>query len=225
MFLNRQCKAWSVWVGNQFLFSCTGTNVADAANELETLLNSLDKNGKGIYTLKVYEDIKKQKITNKTECHGSFNFRLQAFNADTEGSLYYKEMREELKTLKAERDQLQQELEELPEEDERPRDFLGRIGEVIMEDPTKLPLLLQTFQQALQPILAMFTTQTKVTGQQITPAPAMISGVGPDPLQQAIETLKEKDPELTRHLQKLAQIATNDKPTFDYLLTLLDSIK
>jgi len=40
-----------------------------------------------------------------------------------------------------------------------------------------------------------------------------------------IETLKEKDPELTRHLQKLAAIATNDKPTFDYLLTLLDSIK
>jgi len=217
-FQNRECRAWSVWSGRQLLFTCVGINSQDAALELQTLLESLDRTGNGIYTLKVYEDLKKaEKITEKTPAHGSFNYRLSEY--DQESTNWYKQFQQENKELKAELQTLKEELDAGPEDEEK--NALGYI-EMFLEDPAKLPLIVQS----IQSVLNMFTTQTKMTGQQITPAPITISGIsGPDPLQSAIEVLKAKDPNLTRHLQKLAQIATNDPEGFKYLLTVIDGIK
>ena len=222
MFLNRKCKAWSVWLGNQFLFSCIGESPEDAANELETLLTSLDKTGKAIYTLKVHDDIKKnQKITSKSECHGSFNFRLQRFDADSEGSFFYKEMREELKALKLQNETLMQELDEKDIDDEPPKDIIGTITELIVTDPAKIPVIVQS----IYAIIKMFTGQTTQTGQPIMqPQPVAISGVTDTALQLAVDELKQFDPRLTEHLQKLAMIAKNDPAGFKSLLGILDNM-
>lgn len=212
-FLYRECKAWSIWVGNQFLFSCVGDSAADAANELETVLTSIEKSGKGIYTLKIYEDLKKNtKITNKTECNGSFNFRLQAFDPERDGSNYYNDLRNEVKELKAQNEQLLQELDEKDDADEEP-DMLGKIGNMFLSDPTKLP----AFISAINSVLNMFTKQTTVPGQ-----PVAIGNVpgSPDPLTAVIEKLKAKDPKLTEHLTKLASM---DDATFKQLLAILDN--
>ena len=224
-FTNRGCQSWSVWVGNQFLFSFVGTSAADAANELQTLLDTLDKSGKGIYTLKIYERInKKELITSKTPCHGSFNFKLKTFDPDTDGGKYYNDLRDEIKTLKAERETLLQELD-ADDEDDKPKDFIGAITEMIVTDPAKIPVIIQS----LYAILNMFTGQTKQTGQQVyQPAPVALGAVafdnGKSALQSAVDELTQYDPKLTEHLQKLVLIAKNDPPGFKSLLQILDNM-
>jgi len=225
-FTSRGCKSWSVWVGNQFLFSFIGQTAAEAANELQTLLDTLDKTGKGIYTLKVYDRLnKKEAITNKTACHGSFNFRLKSFDPETDGSRYYNDMRREIDTLKAEKETLLQELE-AGEDDEPQRDIIGTITEIFINDPAKIPVIIQS----LHAILNMFTGQTKQTGQQMQPAPVALGAVGYNgngktELQTAIEELTQLDPKITEHLQKLVLIARNDPAGFNTLLNILDNMK
>lgn len=210
-FTNRDCCAWSIWSGKQFLFSCVASSANEAAGELSNLLEALDQSGKCVYTLKVYEDVKDgSRITEKTEAHGSFNFRL---NEEDEPAGYgrvsgYKEV----EALKAEIATLKSELEE----DEEDESLVDRIAGVFMEDPAKLPLMLQS----LQGVINMFTKQTTVQGQPVT-----IGAIpGNDEIKAAIEVLKQHDAKLSIHLTKLAQLAVNDPGTFKLLLSTLDNM-
>lgn len=212
-FCSREVKAWSVWNGKQFLFSCVAANETDAAADLETLLRSLEQSASAVYTLKVYEDIgKKEKITEKTACHGSFNFKLVQYDGVNSMPDWMREIKEENKQLKAERETL---LRELANEPDEPKDFLGRIGAMIEQDPGKLPLIVAS----VQSVINMFTKQTTATGQ-----PVAIGGINAnDPqLTAVVEQLKTKDPNLLQHLTKLANMPDAE---FKYLLSILDGMK
>jgi len=177
-------------------------------------LRSLEQSASAVYTLKIYEDIpKKEKITEKTACHGSFNFKLVQYDGINSMPDWMREIKEENKALKAQNETL---LQELTNDDDEPKDFLGRIGVMIEQDPGKLPLLVQS----VQSVLNMFTTQTaKPSGQ-----PVAIGAVGAnDPqLISVIDRLKQKDPNLLNHLTKLANMPDTE---FKYLLSILDNMK
>lgn len=215
-FASREVKAWSVWNGKQFLFSCVAANEIDAAADLETLLRSLEQSASAVYTLKVYEDIARkgkvfEKITEKTPCHGSFNFKLVQYDGINSMPDWMREIKEENKILKAQNETL---INELADQDDEPKDFLGRIGAMLEQDPGKLPLIIAS----VQSVINMFTKQTTPTGQ-----PVAIGNIpGPDELTAVIERLKIKDPKLTEHLTKLANMPDAE---FKYLLTILDGMK
>jgi hypothetical protein len=209
-FVNRGCCIWSLWVDRQFLFSYIGQDNEDAAGNLQETLERLEKN-RGIYTLKVYHKIKDGEcVSEKDACHGSFNFRMMAYEGDSgDGTPYYKTLRAEIEALKAERDTL---LEEIEDDD---GGVLGKLGAMFMEDPAKLPLMVSS----IQGILNMFTTQTKPTGQ---PQAVALSGVPNDQdLINVIDALKRKDPQLLQHLQKLAALPD---PVFKQLIAILDGM-
>jgi len=216
-FVNRDCKIWSLWVDRQFLFSYIGESNEDAAGNLQQVLEKLEKN-RGIYTLKVYVRVKDADcVCEKDPCHGSFNFRMMAYDGDTDGTPYYRTMRDEIAALKAERDTLLQEVEDGGSDNDG---LLGKLGEIFLNDPTKLPLMIQSVQGLIN---TMFTTQTKATGQ-----PVAISGVNPPATQvsdqqlwNTVKTLEKKDPDLLKHLQKL--LALPD-PVLKQLLTALDTM-
>lgn len=71
-FNSRGAEFWSLWQGKQFLFKGVG------ADDLQTVLDSLVNSGTvAIYTLKVYDDVNDlSELKSKTECDGSFNFRI-----------------------------------------------------------------------------------------------------------------------------------------------------
>jgi hypothetical protein len=209
-FVNSDAKFWSLWVDRQMLFSFVGENGNEAADALQQILERLEKN-RGIYTLKIYRKLKDPEcISEKDPCHGSFNFRMMPYEGDTDGTPYYKALRDELTALKAERETL---LDELGERDDD-GGVLGKLGSMFLEDPAKLPLMVQS----IQGVLNMFTSQTKPTGQQ---QPVALSGINDDAqLNQVIETLKRKDPELLKHLQKLASMPD---PLFKQLIGMLES--
>lgn len=218
-FENIDCNAWAVWSGKQLLFSCVAANAVEASAELNNLLEALDKSGSCVYTLKVYEDLKEgTKIKEKTEADKSFNFRLHDYGEEPAtgrmNGIY-----EEIKSLRAENQTLKEELENLPDDEDE--SMLGRIGNMLLEDPAKLPLMLQS----LQSVIGMFIKQTTPTGQPVAigavPGKETLNG---GPIANAIETLLKYDPQLAEHLTKLAQLAVKDPGTFKFLLSTLDNM-
>lgn len=215
-FVNRNCCMWSLWVDRQFLFSYIGADNQEAADNLQETLERLEKN-RGVYTLKVYNKIKDADcISEKDPAHGSFNFRMMPYEGDGEGTPYYRSLREEIAALKAERETL---LDEIGDRDET-GGLLGKLGSMFMEDPTKLPLMLQS----IQGVLSMFTTQTKPTGQ---PGPVALSGIteqqpaASNELLTVVAQLQKKDPQLLKHLKKLASLPD---PVFQQLVSMLDTM-
>lgn len=71
-FEYRSIETWAVFSDKQYMHSGSG------ADDLDIFLQMLEPGGSaGVYTLKVYrEQSDPDKITDKTECNGSFNFRL-----------------------------------------------------------------------------------------------------------------------------------------------------
>jgi len=100
--------------------------------------------------------------------------------------------------------------------------LLGKLGAMFMEDPAKLPLMVQS----IQGVLSMFTTQTKQTGQPV--ALGAVTQPKGDALllqdthiMQVVEVLKKKDPQLLQHLTKLASLPD---PVFKQLVSMLDTM-
>lgn len=71
----RKVAPWALFMNRQFLFKYEGDDLKEGAELLATILNQLNESP-AVYTLKVYEDLPGGKIREKTECDGSFNFRI-----------------------------------------------------------------------------------------------------------------------------------------------------
>lgn len=233
---NRKAAAWSVWAGRQFMFK--GNN----ADELETLLQSLEDSTE-VYTLKVYDELKDVKqIKEKTECDGSFNFQLK----EPEASGYRRgEFTEkivgEISTLKqmiAERDR--------DAEDDEPKGIFGQIDKYLA-DPVRMQNAIsvigmirgiitgnpQHIMNALPPGSLGNIPATQPAGHGINTVTGssngnnadMISEKNPDILlSEAITRLKSVDRNLHIHLDKLATLAENDRNSFDFLLQSLERL-
>jgi hypothetical protein len=208
---NRNLPAWSLWVGQQFLFKYEGSTVDEAVLQLNEVLEMILKDGStAIYTLKVYEDLPAGgKIKEKTPADGSFNFRLQEDSREYvrgNGNSY----NSQIATLEARIKELEAENEE--EEDES---GLGAINEAL-EHPLIEKLLSSVFGINL------------ATAQHHVPGPT-ISGINDadreTKINRAVAILKQHDIRLDEHLTILADTAVNSPQTFSYLLGMVDQLK
>lgn len=209
---NREVPAWSLWQGKQFMFKYEGSDISEGSTQLHATLEMLAQSSNAIYTLKVYEDLPGGKIKNNTPDDGSFNFKLNLEGQEITNNQYAvvrnnNALLEEIREMKAQIAAMQE------EEEEEPQSKLGLIGE-ILNDPG--------ISQIVQPLIMKFLG----IGSPEAPlqrAVGSISGTNDDDiLNNAITFLKSVDPQLPKHLSKLAEIAKNDPPTFQFLLQTLD---
>lgn len=207
MYEYRQIEAWSLWQGKQFLHK--GTGGADLTAFLEMLIKS---GNNPIYTLKVYESINDAaNIKSNTADDGSFNFKLyEPQDAPMTQSGYNgNSILSKLSAIE----------ERLNEREEEPKSRLGIIGDLLDH-----PVI-----ESVAPML-IARIMDWMAGKKADSYPqperlAAIAGPGEDPLlNQSIEILKRYDPDLPKHLAKLAAIAENDSTSFKFLLRTLDSM-
>ena len=185
---------------------------------LEKALDLLEeKTTNCLYTLKVYEDINPKSIREKTEASAGFNFYLNAESQMITTGQYQRMyapnnelisvvngLKKELEAMKAERDE------------EPPPSKLGIVGE-IMDHPV--------IGSILEKIAMKFIDQAIPAGTNIAEVLPMraVGNISTDQdLVKALEKLKQYDPNLTKHLQKLADIAEKEPATFAMVISALD---
>jgi hypothetical protein len=205
----RKANAWSIWCGKDYLTKGEGKEM------LADFLTMLDENGsKAIYKLKIYEDISASQVKEKTEADGSFSFLLYTKEfSEFEGTRYdgthnktYREL-QELKKMILERD-------EKPEPD-----TIGSIGMDLLRNPGDAIQWINVIRAITgQPLLSIPQTSGAIAG---------IGSVDNEEQRQqraatAIDVLEKNDPKLVSHLEKLANIATENPALFKTFITMLD---
>lgn len=221
---NRNCAAWAICQGSQFMFKYEGSDAAEGAAQLQTILEAIAEGSNAVYTLKVYEDMPKgQKIKSNTPHDGSFNFRLNEESQIITNGQYLrmnntKELENKIAALEA-RLQEQEEEDDEPEEDETQK-MLGKIGN-LMSNPVVQQLASMIFGPNKLPQMPTALAGIPSPGSIATNSDTAAEDAR---INAAVATLKTKDTNLADHLQKLADIAEKQPQNFAFLLNTLDSM-
>lgn len=223
-FESRGIDAWSLWYRKQML------NKGMGADELRTFLDLIGKSStNAIYTLKVYEEIDNAKqIKSNTPDDGSINFRLNMDDQVITGSQYQRYT--SFKELDERMDRIEKLLTEEEANEEEEEETIGSILKGLLQEPQKLGQLIEVAKN-------VFGLQGQSPAINNAQPPVRIAGVDPAinnqnseeiseqkllRLSKALDTLGMYDNQLTEHIEKLAQIATENPNKFKGLLTLLD---
>jgi hypothetical protein len=134
----QDAQAWAIFQAKNLLFKGSGSD------ELESVLKMLEPYGsEAIYQLKVYEEIDEPKrIKEKTECDGSFAFKLGSEELFGGGSAYVRGLEERIKKMEGEKDE------------EEEKTIGGKIGNALLgllEQPTELVQLIGAIKQMFAP--------------------------------------------------------------------------
>lgn len=231
---NNKVAAWGLFCGRQLLVKYTGDDPGEGAELLRNFLTDIDLSN-ATYTLKVFDAAKDLKIKEKSEADASFNFKVVKADVYEERDRvrggYSNALADELKQLKKEFDEYK--AGDLGDDEDQ--SLIGRIGNILLTEPAKVPQMIDS----LKAVFAMFqgqpapqhlsNTYPGFAGPTIVPAPVVlpgaINGIGDDALiNSAVSRLRRCDPDIAKHLEKLARIAESDPAGFKQLLTYLDAI-
>lgn len=213
---NNDVAAWAIFESKRMMVKHTDRDF------LEAYLKNLQECGtNATYTLKVYEDVTDRKqIKENTPCDGSFNFKVFTFDE-------YENVREDSAPIQRYKGVMAQEIREIKEQlqqvlsertNEEPPSRLGIIGE-IMESPLG-PYVGQIIQNWLAPA---GRTLSAAVGNLPASSTAGNGGTSGS-LQDTINSLRQYDPRINEHLAKLLKIATDDLPSFQFLIKTLDQM-
>jgi hypothetical protein len=169
--------------------------------------------------LRLYEDIEAKDLKSNEAPDFGFNFKLNApgmtITGYNQASLDYRaELVSKISGLEKKIEKL---TEERPEENK-----LGMIGNIL--DHPVLGNIIEA--------IGMAFVNKAMNNNGATPQPAprvAMAGVGSiatdADLIAALEKLKQYDPKLTEHLQKLAAVAQHDPGTFNFLISSIDRMQ
>jgi len=228
-YLSNEVPAFSIRNKEQLLFTYKGNDLNEGAELLTGFLNLL-KNSSGIYALCVYEKLSADKrITNKTEYDGSFNFRFQD-QIQAQGAAYYsREVMSELNALKEEIRQLKEEKEQ-GDDEEKPSEILGAIGEFV-----NTPVGAQLVGLLLEKVVGWVDKKEpeKKLPEANTEGLKAVSGVHVDYISVDVEKQMEKDLQKLCHhskdfpdlLHKLALLAEKKPFQFNLYAGMLRTMK
>lgn len=206
-YKGRGVEAWSISCGKQFMFKGIGED--DFAQIINTLAES---DSYATYTVQVYEDIDEaKKIKNNTPNDGSFNFKLNEDLRQRIGLVRgYREGEEKNpNNIFVKLESIEKQLAELQAEEPEPEkeSSLGMIGELLAH-----PVISQVIGKlisgagAVGAIPPVNMNMEKFTEEQNNP----------------YEVLKNYDPDLNAHLEKLVLIAKNEPQTFQAIIKNFD---
>lgn len=205
----RNAAAWSLWQNRQFLFKFEGDDIAEGAAQLQTILNAIS-DSPAVYTLKVYEDLKGVKITDKLAADGSFNFRMkeQAVAGASDNSIVHL-----LQQIRVDQAELKQRLD-MQEAEDPENGSLGAIGMV------KEVLSIPGVPEILSGIVARFLNPVSAQPAALAGVPAQaaqaveVSEQEVERLLSAYVAIREKMPEALELLETLGDMALNDPKKF-----------
>jgi hypothetical protein len=206
---NRGLDTWALFQGKQFITAGDGPDV------LDEFLKKLEPGGSlALYMVKVYKGIAPDDVTDRTECNGSFTFKLTDPDrpAGTDPAILDRlERIEGMLTGDGEDD----------EDDDEENSLMGIVMSYIKE-PDKLATLIGAFRGAgpAAPVSNSFTPQTIGS----TSPPPVYNEAMAQRLGKAIDQLERADPKIIDHLEKLAALSVKNPMLFNLLLTQLDNM-
>lgn len=198
---NKDVVKWAIWQGRTLNEFYDGDDPEEAKQKLTAWLDLLSKYSTAIYTLKFYDD-DVTKIRSNTPDMGGFNFRLYV-----DGVPGFEPARNprmiggvdtELRELVV---KLNERIDKIESAEPEPADELEPWEKVLDH-----------------PIIAGVVSKMLGVSMDM----GKVAGV-PDSLDHSIEILRQHDPDIERHLSKLAQIATRNPQQFKMLLGMLDN--
>ena len=232
----RCVPAFSVFQGTQLLFKYEGKDMDEGEVQMREFLKLLSQSA-AIYTLCVYEDLGKQKISNKTPYQGSYNFRLQDKTAFQEIS-GISAVQQQLQAMNSRLDELQRErmareLEDMEDEDQE----IGQTDALTSSLDKIAGILEHPIVKSLLPILTNALTKNQHTMPNELmntehQAAGQLSGLGDQDaapivvgdmefsqqLLQAIHTIVTRFPESEQALLTLADLAERKPDKFRFIL-------
>lgn len=249
---NRNIPAWGIWQMRQFLFKYEGNSIEESLQLLQKTLECLSESGStATYTIKFFEQEgnKPVKIKENTPCDGgSFNFRM----VDPEQRMelrnsYQLNSPSVLGTLKGIDERLKR-LEEGDTGEPEEETLMESIGNVL-KDPQQLGEYIDLFQKLFKPNTTPAyigrinrdgqnshgssqpgrTMDENLSNQSEPIKPTTMNQPPKDETEfltrigNALDVIREKDPRICEHLEKLAVMATTKPAQFDLLITMLDA--
>lgn len=237
MYEYKGVDTWSIFHNKQLIHSG-----ADG-DELEAFLQMLDNSSTSLYTCKVYRAVDDpDKITDKTECNGSFNFRLtapQGREAAVGGVMRGTPNVMDAITQKIAgviSDEVADVIDRKfnGEAEAEPKEQWGDVIMGYVKEPAKLQQLIAGFKM----LMNGGETPAQLAGVNAPPAPiprraggnaSPVAGVADAPddnpeklrLVVAINRLGVVDPDIITTLERLADLAENNKPMYDTAKAML----
>lgn len=236
MYQMYNVPCFAIWIKDVLFFPYRCESVEDGGPILEQMVERLAESGSGaIYTLKVYEAVPAEGLTNKTGYTAAFNFQLRSIR--DENGVYIGAGKQQadpammsiLQAMQLQMAEMQKRLDE-----QEPDDEPSLIGQIAGFAETPLG------QQLVGKILgAIFSSgnnnQQQITAPVYAPVPkqqATMSGVNSvnqnDEQQQkalqAVEILRTVDPSIGDNLLLLATIAQRDPNQFLGFLNVLKTM-
>jgi len=211
-YTNRGIQTWGIFEKKNFI------TAGEGAHSLTEFLKKLEPGGSmATYTLKVYKNCEDlDEITDKTECNGSFNFKLMHSLGGVGVS--------DSSRLAA----LEAKINGLDDDDDDEPEGLGEIVMGWLKEPQKLVPVIGALKELFHgnpgPAVAQMATIGNVE-QGAPPYKAKTPEM--DPLERvaaALDRLEKQDKDIITHLEKLADIAEKKPETFKFLISNLDAL-
>lgn len=211
---------WAIFAGKEMFLANDDVNVETGASMLAEALDLLGAGGsEGTYILRVY-DTNGEKITYKTDPCRGFPFKLY----EEQGSPYQRNQK--VITEQAARiERLEAALLEAKEDDEEEEGgVMGMINGLIAQPQIQQAIVagIANAMSGLPAIIGKFFNMNN--GQQ----PGRVAGINvglsaaqQDKVEDALELLSQRDPQLGDHLFAIAQIAVNNPAQYNMLLGML----
>lgn len=221
-YSNAEIPAFAIWQGRQLMFPFDVESVEEGTNLLGELLPKLQDSA-AIYTLCTYKDVGDKGILSNTPFSSSFNFQLRRLRDEqghylqpAVGGVSENAILSELKALRMDNQSLREKLEALEEEEEE-EEGLGLVGK-LLENPV-IAGIVKNFATSL-------TAKTGMGSDAGAYKNVSMGAIDDDArLSIAVEELKQCDPLLVNHLEKLAKIAKADPASFKLFLGYLDGLE
>ena len=222
------CKvpAWGLFSGRQLICKYAGNSLEEGSQLLEEFCQRIEHSN-ATYTLKVFENPSKKELTikEKTECDLSFNFKLceqDLYVQRREQRGYYTGGGNNDKAILDKLGVIENRLNQAEDHDPlEEQDTIGSIALSYLKEPDKLLMLLSGLgftQNNQQPARALGNVTQKPT---ITPADTNDRLTR---LSNAIDRLEIADPKIVEHLEKLAELAEDNKPLFNMMIKQLENL-
>lgn len=228
-FRNRNVPAWSIFCGKQFLTKYEPDAetqedqiMNDSENMLSEYLGEICKSGtNAIYTLKVYEEYK-DRIKSNTPDDGSFNFRLNEPEMQATVGMVQQYVRNN--EIMSEITAIKQQLAQMVEDDEGDQDGdaapVGVLGNFLSNPALQQQLAIVIGRYASR-LLGLADNEA---GQPVAALSGTLGNEQDEEISAAIEILKKNDPQIAKHLTKLAMISLHQPDKFKMLLEFLNGL-
>ncbi len=213
-FEKRDAVKWALLCGKSILFAYEGSDDAESRQEFDEWMTMMRGNTTAIYTVRFYDKSVKT-IRPATEEVGSFNFRLseeQEYSGNAHmgavGNSFMTQMEGFFTKMNARMDEMDKKIAGIPKPEDSDK---METWEKLLDNPIVMAGVAKVFDIDVTGILEQSAKLSGVPGE---------SG----DVMETVDGLREHDPKIDAHLQKLLQIAKKKPQQFKTLIGMLDSM-